>query len=84
MVMGGIPGNVRVKWRRVRDRGARAGLLRLQTEKLEDERGNGRAHDCPQRREDSWPGRRCSCSQAILLKAPLKKSLAAESQSENS
>lgn len=38
--MGRIPGSVRVKWRRVRDRGARADLLRLQKQ-IEETRETG-------------------------------------------
>lgn len=62
MDIGGIPGSVREKCRRVRDGVTRGDLLRPEKkpEKLEDERGKCRACDCPQKRGDSWPGRRSS------------------------
>lgn len=89
MDTGRIPGSIRIKWRRLR---ARADMLRLQKQtknkkerevqglQLPTEKGRQLARE----EVHLLTGKRHTCPQSALLKAPPKNSLVAESQNKNS
>lgn len=67
MDMGRIPGSVKVKWRRVRDRGATADLLRLQNQTEETRVTGGRERKVQGLRLPKGKGRQLAREKVQLL-----------------